>query len=208
MTTSLDLDAIAKRPLRYWNEDGLTEFFVGLMVLVPVCLFRAGETSLKGSPFFIGVPLVWALAIVIMSRTYKTLKERIIAPRGGYVALREPRKTVRVVGAVLVASLMAVAALAFPLAPILTRWGTVASLVLAGVWAACFVIGGIQGRQPHMLVLACVPLLVGLWIYLDNPSFMESSFRLCSIQGGALALSGAIRLRKFLKANPRIDAAE
>jgi hypothetical protein len=204
MGEPIDLDEIAKRPFRYWNQDGLTELFVGFMMFVPACLFRLGNVLPKGSSLVMLLPLAWLAAILAMKWGLKELKERVVSPRGGYVALPTWGRTF-IALFVLAAILATVAFIAFPSWP--RQWGRTPALALAILFAALFFIGGLQAKSPYMLVLAAVPLLVGVWIYRNSVGFSESTSWVLLAQGVALAFSGAVRFRSFLKANPRVDTA-
>ena len=202
MGEPIDLDEIAKRPFRYWNEDGLTELFVGFMMFTPACLFRLGNAIPKGSFLVMLLPLGWLAAILAMKWGLKELKERVVSPRGGYVALPARGRT-SIALVVLFAILATVAFIAFPSWP--GQWGKTPGLALAILFAALFFIGGLQAKSPHLVVLAGVPLLVSVWIYRNSVGFSESVSWVLLAQGTALAFSGAVRFRRFLKANPRVD---
>lgn len=94
---SRGLDRFSKRTYRYWYEDGLSESALGLIMLVLglyQLILRSGRItpgtlSIMGfafAPVVIGV--VW-----LSGKALRTLKERFVYPRTGYVKYRrEPAR--------------------------------------------------------------------------------------------------------------------
>jgi hypothetical protein len=196
------LDDLTKRPSQYWNRDGLSEIFLGLTMLVPSCLFWLAEDLPKGSLLRMLVPLAWLAVILVLKWGLKALKERLVSPRGGYVVLAESGKMARASAAALF--ILFVAAFTI-LGPLGRPSGKIPGLALALFFSACFLVGWVQTRLPHMLVLAGIPLVTETWIYRNSLSFSGTIFLLLATLGGVMVLSGTLRLWRFLKANPRAD---
>jgi hypothetical protein len=200
VTNPINVDEIAKRPSRYWYQDGLVEIFVGLMMVVPACLFRLAQKLPKGSLLLMLAPLAWLAVILALKRGLTTLKERLVSPRGGYIVLADASKAARIS----TAALFILLAIAFTiLIPWEGTWGGIPGLALAVVFSGCFLASWVQARLPHLLALAAIPLLTEIWIYRNGLGSKETMFWLMVIQGAALVISGALRLRSFLKNNPR-----
>jgi hypothetical protein len=202
VTNSIDLDDITKRPSQYWNRDGLSEIFLGLTMLVPACLFWLAEELPKGSMLRMLVPLAWLAVTLVLKWGLKALKERLVSPRGGYVVLAESGTKTRASAAALFILILAAFTI---LSPLGQSWGKIPGLALAVFFSVCFLVGGVQTRLPHMLVLAGIPLVTETWIYRNSLSFSGTIFLLLVTQGGALAFSGALRFWRFLKANSSGD---
>jgi hypothetical protein len=202
----MNLNELAMRPARYWLRDGLVEIFLGLLMLVPSILFSLAARLLpKGSPLALSAPLGWLAAILALKWGLQEMKARVVSPRGGYIALPEPGKAARI-GVVAVVFLSGALYTIFgPFARLDQSAGSLAGAVLALIFSACFFAGWIQARLPHMLLLAAVPPLAEIWIYRSGRSFREAMVWILVAQGGALVLSGSLRFRNFLKANPRGD---
>jgi hypothetical protein len=200
MTDSLDLNEIAKRPVRYWNSDGLVEIFVGLMMIVPAALFSLVRLFPKALPLVFVAQLAWVLVIFALKRGLMKLKERLTIPRGGYVKLPEPARGARIGRAVVAVLLMGAFCQLFP--------GTIQGLTFALLFSGSLFAGWVQWRESHLLALAVLPLLAELCAYRAGLSTMQTLFLLLMTQGAGLVVSGLLRLRRFLKANPanRLDA--
>jgi hypothetical protein len=200
----VDLNEITMRPSQYWYRDGLVEIFLGLLMLVPAILFSLAARLPAGSSLGILAPLVWLAAILAVKWGLKQMKARVVAPRAGYIVLPEPARATR---AYLAGAMFLSGALYTIFGPFarVGAAGSIAGAVLALFFSACFAGGWVQARLPHMLLVAAVPLLTGIWIYLAGLSFRDAMFWILVLQGGALVVSGAVRFRSFLKANPRGD---
>jgi hypothetical protein len=205
MTDSLDLNEIAKRPVRYWNSDGLVEIFLGLMMIVPAALFSLARLLPKASPLVFVAPLTWILVILVLKRGLMRLKERLTIPRGGYVKLPEPARAVRIL-TIAVFVLLGIASSLLPQVP--AWWGSIRGWAFGLLFSASCVAGWVQSRDAHWLALAGLPLVVGLFAYRTGFSGSQTLLLLLITQGTGLVVSGLRRLRRFLKVNPanRLDA--
>lgn len=194
------IDDMISRPSQYWNEDGLIEIFVGLMALVPALLFGLVAKIQEVPP--IVLPFAWITVILLLKRMLGALKERVISPRTGYIVPAASR-TVKIVAILLVL----VSAMAYEIWGPFTHmdqiWGRVPGFLWALFFSAAFLWGWLQARQLHFLFLAGVPLFAEVWIFRSALDLRNAIFWLLVAQGVALVFSGALRLRSFLKVNPR-----
>jgi len=197
------LDEIAQRPVRYWNRDGLAELMLGLLMMVSGGVFLVAHALPKGSSFSqvwaFAAPVLWGGSALALKRGLLTLKERVTVPRGGYVALSKPCTTARV--SMLAAAILIGGYVLFAWGEV-ERWGWLAGPGLAMVFAAALLTGGLQYKLPHMLWLAAFSLLLGVWIWRLRAGF-DGGLWVMVWLGCAFVLSGALRLRSFLNANPR-----
>lgn len=198
-------DDIAKRPLRYWSQDGLPDLMLGLMFVVMGAIFLVGRMLPKGASiaqvYSMVAPVLWGISSIAMAKGLKKLKERITFPRGGYVALREPALTYRA-SVLAVILLVGAGALLLNTRVEVPQWRWIAGPGFAMVLAAALLVGGVQYKLPHMLWLAAFSLLLGAWMYWIRAG-LDGGLWVMVWLGGAIALTGASRLRSFLKANPR-----
>ncbi len=201
------INEIATRPSRYWYRDGLVEIFLGLLMLVPSTLFSLAALLPKGSLLRILAPLGWLAAILAVKWGFQEMKARVVSPRGGYIALPEPGKAARISMVAVMMLTGALYSIFGPFARMDQSAGSLPGAVLALFFSACFFAGWIQAKLPHMLLLAAVPLLAEAWLYRSGAGFRETMIWILVAQGGALVLSGALRFRSFLKANPPRDFA-
>lgn len=208
MDYPLDLNEIIQRPARYWLDDGLVELFLGATMLIPACLFGLCSYLPKGSPVAMVAPLGWLLTMLLVKRGFLQLKSRLVAPRTGYIAPPEPGKAMRIAGPVLVAALVIAVGIALSFLPRLAWRGSFFGFVLALVFAFTYLLAWRQTRLPRLLVLAAVPLLAAAVIWVRQLNGSGALLFLLFTQGGAVAVSGLLRLRLFLKSHPRTDAAE
>ena len=193
MEPPVDIDGVTLRAQRHWTEDGLSEIVVGLLFIV----MGGGVLVKLVLPRWITLDiLISALTIVGvlgLTRGFKNLKERITFPRSGYVALPEPTRMRRIIVFGIVAAVGVASALG-----LLTH-----VVVVAAVFAACFLWGGVQYKQTSMLWEALLTLLfavVSTWF--TNLGGFAGVLMLMVIVGTSMAIIGAFRLRSFVKNNP------
>jgi hypothetical protein len=201
MNASASLDDFAKRPLSNWTQDGLLDLMIGVVMVGPLVTFLIGEALPKDSswsrvyPFV--TPWLWLGWILALARVFRRLKERIIFPRTGYVAFPDPNWRRRAVLLIL----------ANGLAFLWLHWSRVSGLAVALVMAATLLIEISQLRLPHVPWPAIVALLLGVGTYQMGTYHIETrmlgALWLMVVMGFTRTLTGAWKLRSFLKANPR-----
>jgi hypothetical protein len=199
------LDEIAKRPLRYWSEDGLPDLMLGLMFVVVAAIFLIGRMLPAGSSiaraYPMAAPALWAVSSIAIARALKKLKERITFPRAGYIAFREPALFYRACALALVL-LVGVGAVLLNRTAAAPQWRSMAGPALALIFATALLIGGFQYKLRRLLWLSAFSLLLAASMYRMEAG-LDGALWVMLWLGGALALTGAARLKSFLKANPR-----
>ncbi|HEV8412508.1 MAG TPA: hypothetical protein VGQ49_02860 [Bryobacteraceae bacterium] len=202
MEPRVDIDDVKRNAQRHWMEDGLSEILVGLLFII-----IGGGLLLKlALPRWLTLDLLssalTAAGALGLSWGFKKLKERITLPRSGYVVLPEPTRTRRM----LTFGSVAVLGLASALG-LLTH--VVVVPVVAAVFAMCFLWGGVQYKQTSMLWEAFLTLLFAVVsTRFTSLSGVAGVLALMVMIGTSMAILGAVRLRGFLKANPRPQETE
>jgi hypothetical protein len=198
--------AACARPLRRALEDGMLEIFIGLGWLLVGAGSLVAIAHLASPISRLITPCVSFFA-VFMTLGAKKVKTAYIFPRTGYVVLRRtPRIGWReaLIVAVVLSAFTALLLAANGRVPNL--WdvsGPLAALVMA----AGFVCGGIFFRFPHLHPLAGFSLVAGAATYLAAANASGVLWVMLSV-GAALALSGVLRFRSFLRTHPVIQEEE
>ena len=193
------------RPMRYWDQDGLPEIMLGLLFIVSSGVFLVGYALPRGSPtaqLYAQVgPITWAAACLAMRWGLKELKERITFPRSGNVALPEPAPTywAWALGVVL---LVGVGVLLLNVNGPFLEGPWMAAPGFALLFAVALLAGGLRYNLTHMLVLAAFSLLLGAWMC-GTGAGPEGGLWVMVWLGAAMALTGALRVTRFLHTNPR-----
>jgi hypothetical protein len=204
-----DIDALARRPAAYLWETGLPWLTGGLV------FFIGGSAILIQQHFvpptlhhgYSMLALQWAgiLCAIAVLLGAGAIKRRILFPRGGYVApLASGRSQRRLFFAVF--ALVAFGIWAFARGRALPRFNLPDSALIwpgfALVFAVICLYGGwqqkIAGMTSFGVYMACLAPL--LW-FLPGTDY-ERGACLQIAAGAPMAVAGALRLRRFLKANP------
>jgi hypothetical protein len=200
------LDETAKRPTRYWDQDGLPEVMLGLLSIASSGVFLVGYALPRGSSTAqayaqVG-PIIWAAASLAMRWGLKKLKERITFPRSGYAAaLSEPNPTywAYALGVVL---LVGAGVLLLNVGGGLPEGTWMAAPGFAMLFAVALLVGGLRYKLEHMIYLAAFSLILGAWMCRIGAG-PQGGLWVMMWLGTAMALTGAVRLKRFLKVNPR-----
>jgi hypothetical protein len=203
MSDALDLGEIERRPMKYWNVDGLAEMMMGLLWILWGGSWLLGQSLPRGaawSAYWMFTPALLALTGAASIWATKALKTRITFPRWGYVEWKEPTRGQRLLAA---AVAMVGAAL---LAALLMRARAngierVVPLAMGVLLSLAFVVASLTQRAPHLLPLAGVALMLGLAFSALNAGWQATNWMLIGL-GTAMCISGTVRLRSFLKRNP------
>jgi len=204
MTANPDLGELQRRPLRYWNVDGIPELIMGLLWVVWGGAFLLGDALPKGGTYrmyWMVVPAVLVLSGVLSTWITKKLKERITFPRAGWVEMPEPSKAARMSAAGIALLSAAVAA------GLVTRGREhgvedVITPVTAVLVSLAFVVASLRQRAPHYLALAGVALALGFAFMRLQLGYSGLSWMFVWL-GVAAVVLGVFRLTRFVKKNPR-----
>jgi hypothetical protein len=201
-----DVDKLSKRPAEYLWETGVAPLTVGMgfFLLGSAELLRRilPQTDLAQQ----GIKWLALCFVVAMFWGMRSIKDRLVSPRGGYVELEpaRPKWLLWLLLPALLVSLVLVYALTPAGNPIGHNFLDNDKLIVPGFAVLFGVISLYEGRMGKIPVLffvymVCLALLIW-WLPL---SAMERFGLLQSGTGGPLAIFGAMRLRAFLKANPK-----
>jgi|HubBroStandDraft_6_1064221.scaffolds.fasta_scaffold594617_2 hypothetical protein len=207
MSDLFDPAKARERSLRQAFEDGVEEIYIGLFSLVMGAAYLVFFTLPKGSTAaqigsFAGSFLQIALILTLVA-IRKRVKATYVFPRTGYVVFRRGKWETWMVW------LFGGVALTIALAATIWRsllpaLSSVAGPLFAAGWAGCFLWAGIAYKYPHMNWLAAFSLLVGIATYVAGAQAKGMLWVMLGV-GMALALSGALRFRAFLKTRPIIE---
>lgn len=202
MEPPVDIHEVTRRAQQHWAEDGLSEIMVGLLFIV----MGGGLLVKLALPRWLTLDLLssalTAAGALGLSWGFKKLRERITFPRSGYVAFPEPSR----MRWVFLFAMFGVVAVATALG-LATHYLTIP--VVAAVFAACFLWGGLRYQQTSLLWEAFLTLLFAACsIWFTNLSGATGVLTLMVMIGTSMAIIGAFRLRRFLKAHPRPQEAE
>ena len=203
-----DLHDIARRPVQYWNIDGLPELMMGVLWIVMGGAWLIGQTvphDWRWNAYWLIVPPALALGSVAAIWATRRLKERVTFPRAGYVEWRQPDRRTRF----LVAAAVVVAASTLALLVLTSHTRSVeqrAPAVISVILSLSFVVAGLKQRAPHYLALAAVAVALGMAVGTMTAGWDSMNWLFVAL-GAACALVGAVRLALFLRAHP-ISAVE
>jgi LPXTG-motif cell wall-anchored protein len=198
-----DLKALAERPARTMNEDGLTELVIGALWILIAGSLLAG-TGLRPGPirttFWIVIPVVFMIVAVYMTIWgLKRIRERITYPRTGYVNSLTPRSAwIGLVVVMLVGAGILILGFAGTGDRLMNLIPAVGGLLIA----AGFVVLAIRRKNLSLLILSGPALVVAIgipFLHVGENSFLWLWLWL----GTASAATGAFRLRIFLRRHPR-----
>jgi hypothetical protein len=89
------IDEYAKRTMRYWYVDGLSEIAGGGVVLLLALVFLIGSLMEPGPTtdlfLTLGQPAIVLVGAISARRAVRHLKETVTYPRTGYVVYRQPQ---------------------------------------------------------------------------------------------------------------------
>ena len=200
-----DIDRIADRPRAYLEGTGLMQLTSGL-VFFTLGVFALVESKLMASPEYRDYGLVVQYAGLCCTGAVlwgiSAIGRRMVFPRGGYVQLSHPNRRWRVaVGAVVVSAGLTLIVSRWPEARLYLDSRLLApsfAVVFAAICLASFLKErrvGTMGLGLYLLFLAPV-----LW-WIPGGSYERMSAFSAAV-GLPLAVTGAWRLRRFLKAHP------
>lgn len=203
MTESLDLDDLARRPIRYWNADGLPELMMGLLWILWGGAWQIGQVLPRGGAwrlYTLLVPALLVLTAVAATWATKKVKARITFPRTGYVAWKEPTGGERLAtaGIAMVAAALLAAVVVRSRAAGLEH---VAAPSMGVLLSLSFLVASLRQRAPHLLALAGVALTLGLALGALKIGWSAAYWLLIAL-GAAAVVIGGLRLKSFLDRHP------
>jgi len=202
-----NLDDLARRPVRYWNVDGLPELIMGLLWIAWGGAWLIGQRIPHGSWLnvcWLVVPPALAGGGFAGVWATRRLKERLTFPRTGFVELKEPSRGARL-GAAAVAIAVALALAIVILTTDARRVEQMATPVLSVILSLSFVVVSLKQRAPHYLALAGVAVALGLSLGAITGGWASMNWMFLGL-GAACALVGGLRLALFLRQHPRSEA--
>jgi hypothetical protein len=199
-----ELDDLEQHPRRYWTVDGIPELVMGGIWIVWGSAVLIGESLPRGPGFvayWLAVPAVLALSGFWSRWLVTRLKERLTYPRTGYVDYPEPAPRTR-----LMVAGVAIAAAATMAGLLLTGRAAGAERVAAPavgvVLSLAFLVISVRQRAPHLLALAGVALALGIAGGVVKLGWSSLNWLFVGLGLAATGI-GALRLRRYLKANPK-----
>ena len=181
----MKVSEIVERAARHWMEDGSVELAFGIQAVLTGAVFWIGQSLAPESTFskaysFLAAAL-WGSIIFGTQWAIRQLKERVVAPRAGYVALRQsngpPISSARQWLTIATISITPVGVIVLALyvtlsAPTLidglgrSRWivgfGCALVFVLIAAWSAIYY------KVPRYFLLALWSLCFAVWVYGRN----------------------------------------
>jgi hypothetical protein len=211
MQSQIQIDTYIQRTQRYWYVDGLSEIYVGLVILVLglyyLALDQFAPDTLGALLVGIGQPVIILLAWWPGGRIVRSLKERITYPRTGYVtypAKRNRRR--RLASGAIIA--MLVAALVISLETIFQVSQNTLPVIVAAMMALAVAMLGWRFGLARFYVLAAYTLLLGIvtsWLPLVD--FQQNAF-LFACFGLGWMVSGTYALIHYLRTTNPAEKAE
>jgi hypothetical protein len=203
MAESLNLEDLERRPVKYWNEDGLPELVMGLLWILWGGSQLVGNALPRGpvwNVYWTLTPLLLVLSGVGAVWVTRKIKAQVTFPRTGYVRWKDPTRAQRLAAAaVAMASAMLVTSLV-----VKSRTEGLEGVAAPGlgvVLSLGFVVASMTQRAPHLLALGGVALALGFAFGALGTGWESMNWMLVSI-GAATTVMGAARLRRFLMRNP------
>jgi len=198
-----DLDDLARRPVRYWNVDGLPELMVGLLWIVWGGAWILGQQvprDWRWAAYWLLMPAVLAAGGFAANWATRRLKERVTFPRTGYVEWKAPDRGTRI-GAAAVALLAALALVVMVLTGDPRPAGQMATPVIAVMLGLGFVVLSVRQHAPYYLALGAVVLALGIALGWTHGGWSSVDWMFLGL-GLVLAAVGGARLARFLHRHP------
>lgn len=192
-----EIDTMIQRTQRYWYVDGLSEIFVGLVIILLglyyLVLQRFAPGGLGALLLGIGQPIIILLAWWPGGKIVRMLKERITYPRTGYVTYppKQYRKRRWATGAILA---LVFAAVVVSLETVFKIGQNNLPVIVGVMIGLSIAILGYRFRLNRFYLLAGYTFLLGILTSLlplkdlDQNAFMLAFFGLGWIVSGAYTL--------------------
>lgn len=211
----MDLKDVERRTLRYQTSDGLHQMNTGLIFLLAgglaVLVAALPKESFRWPHFVASQILLLAVAFGGLWVIGK-IKERITYPRVGYARMQvTPEANVRLVRAMVAVFVLGFVVVA-GLAVLIVRGNVsnqeeLVSPVLALWIAICSFVAWTRERDPHLLWAPVMPVAAGLFLFGVEAGWRSFGW-VIACYGLSFLVLGALRLRRFLRENPKVAVAE
>jgi hypothetical protein len=187
------------RAQRYWYRDGLTEMFLGIVMLL-----QAGLIPFQGSWF--ATP-IYIIVLVGFVRIQRKIRERITYPRSGYAEPGESVRKLRIwIVAVSIPAVVALA-LAFRYGDAIgwdpDRWVQWLPVVAGLLSFAVSAYVSVRYRLPRYLVVGLFSFILGVAVSIEYPLRLATAIWLAGV-GCAWLCAGGYTLRNYLRNTPQI----
>ena len=195
-----DLGDLARRPVRYWNVDGLPELMMGLLWIVWGGTWLLGQRvphDWRWAAYWLLVPPTLAAAAYGVNWATRRLKARVTFPRTGYVEWKAPGPGTRI-GAAAVAITAALALAVMVLTGDSRPDGQMVTPIIAVILSLGFVVISVRQHAPHYLALGGVALALGIALGWTHGGWTSVNWMFLGL-GLALTLVGGLRLARFLR---------
>jgi len=210
MNNVIDTDAVRVHSLRQAFENGVEEIYIGLFALVMggvyLIAFNVPHESTAGQVMAFGTSFFQIAFVLMMVAARKRINAAHVFPRTGYVVFRPAKWRKSMIWTFGVASL--------GLAIAMTIWSSklpdlrpLTGLIAGAGLAGCLLWGGISYHLPHLNWIGVLSLGIGIAAYFADAKAAGMLWVLAGV-GAALALSGALRFRTFLKTHPVMQEAQ
>jgi hypothetical protein len=202
MEDAIDPSGTRPRALHQWDENGFDELYGGLVFCVLCGSLPLGEWIL-GRNFPMMVPFVMLACLSAIGFITRKARAKLVYPRTGYVVFRPrvPRKWIYLSSLVLGLVPIIAQHLWRPTMPDLSRaWGLGCGLF----FAASFAWDAIQYKMPRYLWIAGLSLVLGGATFVAGAKQVGIMWVLAGV-GLAMALDGALRMKRFWRTHPRIE---
>jgi hypothetical protein len=202
-----ELKDIDRRPLTHWSVDGLPELVASLGWLIWGGLYLMGGTLFTGRSYRMYSSLLWPSLWgwgFGVNWVMGKLKERLTYPRVGYVTapIRAPGFAVYVLGAVAMAVNLADG---YGYRPIIPQGP--GPVLIGGIVAVAIALPAMRPWSAHQAWFFLVFLGMQLWRLQRGADYRGMCWMLVCM-GLIGIVFGALRLRRFLRENPKVAEIE
>jgi hypothetical protein len=202
-----DIDRATRRAAFYWMEDGLSEILSGGVFLLLGAYFyiqtllppRGVVTAL----FAGGFPLLIIGSAVVAQRLVRSLKDKYVHPRTGYVGLRRQR-THRALTGFLGGSIAALLVVIMNRSPLLVSWLPALEGLILG---AAFLWAGKRTQLVRFPVEGLLAAGMGLLLAIHPIGETLSYAALFAWLGLIVAIPGVLAFRSYLRHAPPPEEA-
>jgi hypothetical protein len=206
------LKDIERRQPKYWSMDGLPQLVTGVGWVLWGSVYLIGLSLLEGRSYRLywgiatGCVLFWGIAV---QGAINKLKERMTYPRVGYAQMP---LSGRIAVAVYVAALLVLGAWSLSLMDLRIDLHGFGPFVVCGVLAFAIAVPAMQPWPKHDVSWGNLLMLaVGLAMVLkvrDKALRDSAIYWTLACMGVVSIVFGALRLRRFLRENPKVAETE